>query len=226
MADKIIKKIPIFDCFSEEESTAIERMIQKKRFSKNGMILLEQDTCKYLYIVYSGKVKVVQTSADGREHILAVRGRGDFFGEMGILDGKTAPATVMAMEDVEVGLISKEDFEGYLLTNERFVKQMVLVLCSRLRESWLMLKVLALPEAENRVRAVLKLISDQYGIKDTRGTMISLKLTHKDIARHASLSRETVTRQLDRLLKADEIVILEDRRILLKPVFFEKAFFW
>jgi CRP/FNR family cyclic AMP-dependent transcriptional regulator len=226
MADKIIKRIPLFDCFSEAELAAIDKMIQKKRFSKNGVILLEEDTSNYLYIVYSGKVKAVQTSADGREHILAVKGRGEFFGEMGILDGKTAPATVMAMEEAEVGLISKEDFEGYLLTNERFVKHMVLVLCSRLRESWMMLKVLALPEAENRVRAVLKLISDQYGIKDARGTMISLKLTHKDIARHASLSRETVTRQLDRLLKADEIVILEDRRILLKPVFFEKAFFW
>ena len=221
-----IKNTPLFAEFSDEELIGLERVIIVKRFSKNEVVLLEEDSSNYMYVVYSGKVKAVQTSVDGKEHILAVRGKGDFFGEMGILDGKTSPATVIAMEDAEIGLIAKDDFERYLLTDQRFLRQIILLLCSRLRESWLKLKVLSLSEAESRVRAMLKLISDQYGIKDQRGILISLKLTHKDISLYVSLTRETVTRQLDRLLKADEIEILDNKHILLKPAFFEKTLFW
>ena len=221
-----IKNTLLFAEFSDEELIGLERVIIVKRFSKNEVVLLEEDSSNYMYVVYSGKVKAVQTSVDGKEHILAVRGKGDFFGEMGILDGKTSPATVIAMEDAEIGLIAKDDFERYLLTDQRFLRQIILLLCSRLRESWLKLKVLSLSEAESRVRAMLKLISDQYGIKDQRGILISLKLTHKDISLYVSLSRETVTRQLDRLLKGGEIEILENKHILLKPAFFEKMLFW
>jgi CRP/FNR family cyclic AMP-dependent transcriptional regulator len=223
---KAIKNTPLFAEFSDEELIDLERVITDKRFSKNEVVLLEEDSSNYMYVVCSGKVKAVQTSVDGKEHILAVRGKGDFFGEMGILDGKTSPATVIAIEDAEIGLIAKDDFERYLLTDQRFLRQIILLLCSRLRESWLTLKVLSLSEAESRVRAMLKLISDQYGIKDQRGILISLKLTHKDISRYVSLSRETVTRQLDRLSKGDEIEILENKHILLKPAFFEKPLFW
>lgn len=222
----VVKNTPLFAEFSDEELIDLEKVIIEKRFSRNEVVLLEEDSSNYMYVVYSGKVKAVQTSVDGKEHILAVRGKGDFFGEMGILDGKTSPATVIAMEDAEIGLIAKDNFEKYLLTDQRFLRQIILLLCSRLRESWLKLKVLSLSEAESRVRAMLKLISDQYGIKDQRGILISLKLTHKDISRYVSLSRETVTRQLDRLLKADEIEILDNKHILLKPAFFEKPLFW
>jgi CRP/FNR family transcriptional regulator len=76
--------------------------------------------------------------------------------------------------------------------------------------------------AESRIREALKLIGLQYGIKEQRGTMITLKLTHKEIGEYASLSRETVSRHLKRLVKTDEIEIINRKHILLKPTFFEK----
>ena len=110
----------------------------------------------------------------------------------------------------------------YLLSNERFLKQAILQLSFRLRDAWLRLKVLTLTDAEERIRAVLELISMQHGIKDHHSTIIAFKLTHEEIARYASLSRETVTRQLNKLSKMDEIEILEDKRIRLKSAFFKK----
>jgi CRP/FNR family transcriptional regulator len=96
------------------------------------------------------------------------------------------------------------------------------MLCLRLREAWLMQKVLSFADAENRVRVVLKHISTQYGTKDNRGTIITLKLTHKDIADYASVSRETVTRFLDKFAKDGEIEFLDNKYLLLKPPFKEK----
>lgn len=214
-----IKSIPIFECLSEEQLLDLRNIIEEKKFNKNNVILWEEDTQKYMYIVSSGKVKVVQTSEDGKEHILAIHKKGDFFGEMALLDGKTAPATVIAMEDSRVQLIARENFEKYLLKDEKVMHQLVAMLCTRLRESWLMLKVMSFASAEQRVRAVLEQLGKINGVMDERGIIIALKLLHKDIAGYANVSRETVTRLLNRFVKEREIEILDNKHILLKSSF-------
>ena len=215
--DFVASKIPFLACLSETELAVLKNAIVEKDFLKNQIILHEADTLNYLYFVYSGKVKATQISADGQEMILAIRKRGDFFGEMAILDGMTAPATVVAIEDTKVGFISKRDFENHLLQNRRALMEIISMLCSRLREAWLMLKVLGFADAEQRIRMVLINIGDQFGVKDPRGTIINLRLTHKDIAELATTARETVTRAISRLVQSGEIEILEKKYILLKP---------
>lgn len=217
--------IPFFASMSDEELADMSRILRDKHFAKNEVILMEEDTPNYLYIVYSGKVKVVQISPEGKEHILAIHHQGDFFGEMAMLDRKTAPATVRALEDSDIGLISKDDFEKYLLKNPKILNEIIAMLCSRLRDAWLMLKVLHFANAEQRVRAVLRLLGIQNGVKNERGTVIPLKLTHEEIAAYASLTRETVTRLMGRFVKQREIELLENKHILLKQPFFEKDLF-
>ena len=220
--DFIVAKIPFLSCLSEDELADLRRYVIEKQFKKNQVILYEDDTLNYLYFIYSGKVKVIQLSAEGQERIVAIRKRGEFFGEMAILDGMTAPATVVAMEETSVGFISARDFQNHLLQNRKVLMEIISMLCSRLREAWLMLKVLSFAGAEQRIKVVLKNAGDQFGVKDQRGTIINLKLRHKDIAELATTARETVTRSLKRLIEAEEITILENKHILLKPAFFEK----
>ena len=218
-----LQGIPFFSCFSDEDLANIEQIIIEKSVRKNDVILWEEETKNYMYIVFSGKIKVIQMGPEGKEQILVIRKKGDFFGEMALLDGKTQPATVVAIEDATVGLVSKNDFETYFLKNDKVLKQIISVLCERLRESWLMLRVLSFDDAEHRVRAVLNNISSLYGVKDMRGTIIPLKLTHQEIADYASLARETVSRLLSRFCHAGEIEVLENKNIVLKPSFSREA---
>ncbi len=220
--DKLVNQIPFLSCLAAEEIAEIQRILIERRFLKKQIVFHEEDTTNYLYFIYSGKVKVIQTSIEGKERIMAIHKKGDFFGEMAILDGKTAPATVIAMEDCEIGFISKADFERLVLSNPRCLKEIIFLLCERLRSAWGMLKVTSFADTENRMRAILKNMGDQFGIQDKRGTIINLKLTHKDIAHFVSTSRETTTRMLRRFTKDGEIEILEQKYILLKPSFFNK----
>ena len=219
---KIIRSIPFLACLADEESNELEKIIIEKHFRKNEVILLEEDTPNFMYIVFSGKVKVVKISVDGKEQIVAMHKKGDFFGEMSILDGKTRSATVIAMEEMDVGLIHRNDFQR-LLGNNKVVREIVAILCSRLRDALLMLKVLSFADAEQRVRAILTHLSEQYGVREQRGTLINVTLTHKDIAGYASVSRETVTRLIGRFQEAGEIELLGHKCILLKPSFGEKT---
>jgi CRP/FNR family cyclic AMP-dependent transcriptional regulator len=217
--DRLINNIPFLASMSDDEVSEIKHIIIEKHFLKNQTILQEEDTPNYLYFVYSGKVKVVQVNAEGKERMIAIHKRGDFFGEMAALDGMTAPATVLAIEDTKVGFISRSDFQVYLLKNNKVLLEIIAMLCGRLREAWKTLKMMSFADAEKKVRIILENMATQFGIQDQRGIIINLKLTHKDIAEFASISRETVTRSIKKLVDAKEVEILDNRRFLLKPTF-------
>lgn len=176
-----------------------------------------------MYIVYAGKVRVVKQNKEGREQIITIHKKSEFFGELSLLDGKTAPATVIAHEDAVIGLLSKLDFEQHLLSHERIRGKIIALLCTHLRDSWAMIKILSFDNAEQRIMAVLERMHELYGVVDTRGGIINVRLTHQQIANYASVTRETVTRVLNRLEKEMVIQVLEGKNILLTRMFYERV---
>ncbi len=218
----IIKNVPFFSELTATETDKIEQFIKIKHYSKDQVVLYEEDTSNYMYLVYSGKVRVVKVYEDGREQIITIHKKNDFFGEMSLLDGKTAPATVIAHEESVIGLLSKDDFEQHLLNSEGIRSRVIDLLCERLRDSWAMIRILSIDNAEQRLMAVLDRLQEVYGVKDGRGVIINVKLTHQQIANYASISRETVTRNLNRLERDQSIEILENKYILLTNLFYTK----
>ena len=216
---QILKHIPIFSSLEPNELEAIESHLRRRKFTKNQVVLFEEDRNSYMYIVYSGKVRAVKLNEQGREQILSIHKKNEYFGEMALLDGHTAPATVIAMEDSEIGLLTKEEFDKYLLTNEKIRQNIINILCKRLRDAWLMIKIMSFASAEQRILAVLDNLKDVYGVKDQRGTIINLKLTHKEIASYAAVSRETASRALGKLVK-DNVIESFERKYILKDAFF------
>jgi len=218
----ILKNIPFFSALSPEAIEEVERIIVKKRFAKDQVVLIEEETSDYMYLVYSGKVRVVQMNEEGREQIITIHKKNDFFGEMSLLDGKTAPASVIAHEDSVIGLLSRNDFDRHLLSHEEIRHKIINLLCERLRDSWAMIKILSFDNAEHRVMAVLNRLQELYGVPDDRGSLINVRLTHQQMASYASVARETVTRVLGRLEKDAAIMVLEGKTILLTDAFYTR----
>jgi CRP/FNR family transcriptional regulator len=213
----LIRRVPLFATLTEEEFQSLEPIFQVKNYRKNQIIFMEEETGNYMYIVLAGKVKVTKTTTAGKETILAIHQTGDFFGEMALLDGKTAPATVSSMEDCRIAAIHHNDFQRLLMSNEKVVRQIVQVLCSRLRQVWAQVQDLSYSTADTRIRAGILQLSRRHGVQDSRGIIIDLKITHQELAELVGTSRETVTRTLARLQKKG-ILLLDGRRIvLLKP---------
>ncbi|GLI40142.1 Crp/Fnr family transcriptional regulator [Geobacter hydrogenophilus] len=216
----VLRSIPLFAPLPPDDIESLSRLIDIRVFPKNRTILHEADTANYMYLVLAGKVRVVQQGADGSEQVLAIHRKGAFFGEMALLDGRTSPATLMAHEDATVGLIARTTFESQILTNDRVLRQIISVLCGRLRESWFLMKLTRFPSAEQKIRGVLKYLGTQYGVDDSRGKILTIKLTHQTVASYASVSRETASRILGRFSRNGEIELLASRRMLLKPLLF------
>jgi CRP/FNR family cyclic AMP-dependent transcriptional regulator len=211
-----IRKVPLFSTLTDEEFHSLQHVFISRSYRRNQVIFVEEETGNYMYLVLAGKVKVTKSSSSGKETILAIHKAGDFFGEMSILDGKTAPATVSAMEDSKIISVSRPDFHKYLLHNEKVLLRIIHVLCARLREVW-QTQSLSSSKAEERIRTCISELAQKHGVQDDYGTIIDLKITHQELAEMVGTSRETVTRVIAHLRKEGIIHVDQRRMTLLNP---------
>jgi CRP/FNR family transcriptional regulator len=219
-----LRNIQLFSSLTDEELLHISSKIMLKEFKKNEVILYEQDTNEFMYIILFGKVKVIQTTEDGKEIILATHRSYELFGEISLIDGKTSPATVLATETSLIAIISKKDFYSLLIHQSKVLEKMLQILCSRLRESWKRIEILNFKDASQRIKMLFLLLSHDNGQKTPEGVVLNIKLTHQNIADMVGLTRETVTRVIDKLRRAGEIKVLKDKCILLHQDFLQKDF--
>jgi CRP/FNR family cyclic AMP-dependent transcriptional regulator len=220
--NELFKNIQLFSSLTDEEMTEVRDQIEVKEFQRHEVILQEESTNQVMYIILQGKVKVMQTTEDGKEIILAMHRSGDFFGEMSLIDSKTIPAHVVAMEDSLVAIISKGEFYSLLYGQGKVLDVMLRILCSRLRESWERIQLLSFTNAAQRIKMLFASLVDEYGSKTSEGTLLDIKLTHQHIADMTGVSRETATRIIDRLHRAGEIKVLKNRSILLGQDFLKR----
>lgn len=214
-----LKKTALFSSLTADELRQIRQNIVIKNFKKNEIILHEEKTNEFMYIILEGEAKVTQYTDDGKEIIMTVHQAGEFFGELSLIDGKTAPATVCATNDCSTAIISKKQFYALLFKQNKILENLLYILCSRLRESIKKIQILNFNNAAQRIKMLFLMLSENYGEKKEEGTLLKIKLIHQDIASMTGLTRETVTRILDKWQHGGEIQILKNKHILLKPEF-------
>ncbi len=214
-----LKKIALFSSLTSDELHRLLENIVIKNFKKNEIILHEEHTSEFMYIILDGEAKVIQSTDTGKEIIMSVHQSGDFFGELSLIDGKTAPAAVCATKDSVTAIISKSHFYSLLLSQNKVLENLLKILCSRLRESMKKIQILNFNNAAQRIKMLFLMLAETFGEENEDGTVLKIKLIHQDIADMTGLTRETVTRILDKWRRSGEIQILKNKFILLKPEF-------
>lgn len=217
-------RIPLFRSLSESELRDIRDQIVMKRFRKNQVILHAEKTNEFMYIILDGEVKVVRYTGEGKEIIVSIHSGGEFFGELSLLDGKTTPATVTASKESLTAIISKQDFYTLLYSHRKVMENLLKILCSRFRNAIQKIEILNFNNASQRMKMLFLMLAESHGEQVPEGTLLSIKLLHQDIADMVGLTRETVTRVLDRWKRNGEIEVLGNKTICLKPEFESLAF--
>ncbi len=221
LATKIVKGVPLFSCFSDEEIAALLKKTAIYSYHKDEIIIYADDPVEQMYIILKGRVRVVDITVGGEERVMAFRHHGDYFGDMGLLDGRTDFASVIAMEPSRVLLISKDAFDEVFMGNNKALLQVIAVLCRRLRESWLFHNIIGINDAESKIRATLAHYSTTLGMQDSHGVTINSVFSQQSIADRVQITRETVTRVLRKMKDQNEIEMV-GRHFKLLPVFFDK----
>src|SRR2546421_3986798 len=88
-----------------------------------------------MYLIESGRVRIWVTDADQKEIVLAELARGDYFGEMAIIDGKQRSADATVVEDARFAVLSRESFLGFIQSNPKVALEMLSASFARLRRT-------------------------------------------------------------------------------------------
>ena len=104
-----------------------------QRFYQIGdVIFAEGDTSSEMFIVQEGKVAVTREVA-GREIFLAALGRGDFFGEMALLDSQPRHATCFALAPTQLLAVKSGELLMKLRRDPTFALEMLQTMSRRIR---------------------------------------------------------------------------------------------
>jgi CRP/FNR family transcriptional regulator, cyclic AMP receptor protein len=219
-----LKYVPIFSELDESTLEQISKLGLRKSYTKDSVVLFEQETGSALFVIINGKVKVSRVSDDGKEVILTILGESDFFGEMAILDGLTRSANVTAMEDSELFIIQRTDFIDLLHSHPEVSIALLQELTQRLRSADMKIKSLSLKDAEGKVATVILQLADDVG-KIKQGTVEIEKLPFQhDLANMAGTSRETISRTLHSFAKKGLVELDGSRLRILNYEKFKELF--
>ena len=192
----VLQKVPLFSQLAPVELQRVVEVVRERAYPKNSVILFEDDPGDALYVVAEGQVKVVLIGEDGREVILSVLGSGEFFGEMALIDDEPRSAHVIAMEDSNLLVLRREEFQGILRQSPGIAVALLRELSRRLRRVDEKVGSLVLLDVNGRVAQLLLELADEE--KD--GARITRRLTHHTIAQMIGSSRETVSRTMRELV--------------------------
>jgi len=108
----------------------------KTLFFKKGTKIIEEGTLSdCAYIIESGRVQVSKTLSNGKEQIIGILEENDIFGEMSLIDSLPRSATVLALEDCTISVMTQETFNHLAQHNPQSLMPMLRVLAKRLRST-------------------------------------------------------------------------------------------
>jgi len=186
----VLKAVPLFASVPDEQLRMLTAVVARRSVPRSTTVISGGDVTDSLYIILSGRLKVMMSDTEGKEVILSIIGPGEFFGEMGLIDDAPRSASVVALEPCELMSITKRDFKKCLAESAEMAASVMRGLVRRLREADRKIGSLALLDVYGRVaRLLLDMSEDVNGQK-----MVTKRLPKQDIAKMIGASREMVSR--------------------------------
>ena len=191
-----LSQVTLFDALTEDERQGLAACLRRRQYAKGQIIFVQGDPGTSLYLIETGRVKIVLTSDEGKERVIAILGPHDFFGELALLDGQPRSADAIAQEACQLRLLQRDDFLRYLETRPQVATKMLAVLSRRLRHTNQVIQEAAFLDVPARLaRLLLELASDQ-GQPVAGGAVIAARLTQSELAGMIGATRESVNKWL------------------------------
>jgi uncharacterized membrane protein len=135
-----IRSVPLFGSLDDEAAGELRSLLHTRNVGTGTALFRAGDDGDAMYLIESGRVRISVTDEDEKEIVLAELARGDFFGEMAIIDGKKRSAGATVSEDARLAVLSRDNFLRFIRNNPMVALEMLSATFSRLRTTDRMLQ--------------------------------------------------------------------------------------
>jgi CRP-like cAMP-binding protein len=188
------------EIFSDLPPTSLDKLAATTHFrtaSQGDLIFHQDDPANFFFLLLSGKVRLIQHTAEGKDVTMATFVPGDAIGLVVAVTGQPYPGSAEAIEHAELLTLSGELM--WQLMNEHAVLavRVLRLVAARLHESQNRIRELSAERVQQRIARSLLRVTQQMGVKETNGAIrLDVRLSRQDLAQLNGTTLETVSRTL------------------------------
>ena len=219
---KLLANVGLFSDFSPKQLEAVSLVARNKILQRREELFHKGDHSEEVYVIASGKLKVLTTSAEGDDVVFSILGPREVFGEVALLGASPRTATVSAIEDCQLLVIDRRDFMSFLTTNPEVSVKLLSVLAIRLKLISELVEDTLFLNLPLRLAKKLMSLSRTFGEQTPEGIRVDLKLSQEEWGDLVGTTRESVNKQMRKWTDAEIVRVDAGYVIILKPVELEK----
>jgi CRP/FNR family cyclic AMP-dependent transcriptional regulator len=130
-----LRQVPLFESLDDEAAGELCELLETADCKAGTCLFRAGDKGDAMYLIERGKVRICVRTTDGREMTLTELERGDFFGEMALLDGQRRSADAIVAEDARLAVLSREHLLSFMRSTPKVALEMLTALANRLRRT-------------------------------------------------------------------------------------------
>jgi CRP/FNR family cyclic AMP-dependent transcriptional regulator len=130
-----LRNVPLFESLDNQAAGELCELLESIDHKCGALLFRAGDEGDAMYVIEEGKVRICVRAKDGNEVTLTELGRGDFFGEMALLEGKRRSADARVAEDARLAVLSRDHFLSFTRSNPNVALEMLTALANRLRHT-------------------------------------------------------------------------------------------
>ena len=214
MADlTVLRQVVFFEGLSDERLMVLGDYMTTHRYKKNTIVMNQGDPTDSMFVVAKGRCRLYRSDAQGRELVISMRGVGDYFGALALLDGQGRVYSVQTLEPSTIYQIPRHDFLEMLDAHPGIALNLLRSMAERMRRMAEDVSCLALMDVYGRLAHILDKES-----REVDGVQKTGRLTQQDLADMTGASREMIGRIMKDLREGEYIAVENKEIILLKKL--------
>lgn len=176
---------------------------RRRKYRAKEFLWLEHEVVDQVCLLEKGRVHVVSLAEDGSERVLQVVQAGEMFGELCLCPQRSAPhgvnARAIVPSEVLEAKVGGESMRQGLLADAAFSAKLIESFCARLSHAENRLRILGLPDGRMRIQEALLYFARTRGRWASDGGLVSLTLSHAELAEFTCMTRPYTTVMMTRL---------------------------
>ena len=212
-----------FFCTMKDNAVAV---LNKMKFTavypKGATLFAEGESARGVFIICSGRVKLVTTSSAGRSLIARIAGPGEIIGASAVVSSQPYGMSAETLEPVQAAFIREDEFMRFMSSTPEVAMRTALELSNQLHHAQNEIRTLGLSRSvRDKFATLLHGWCDDTGTNSAEGVRLKVTLTHEEIAQMIGTTRETITRLLTQFRSERLIEVRGSTMIVRNPAALE-----
>ncbi len=214
---KSLRDFTLFEDLDPDELCELQAHTQTRIAPKGRFLYLPGDESDAVYFLAAGRVKISRLSDQGKELILRIVEPKAGFGEGGVLDGRPRETVAEVLEPATTLVVPAKAFRAALTRKPSLLMKLTQSMGRQQQRLEKRLIDVVYKNAPQRLADLLLELSRDYGVRDSRGILLRIKLSQSALGNLLGVSREIVNHTFSGLRRRGVIAVAEGRVIIQNP---------